>query len=155
MSRTKKGQDYAKKPFESDLSSSDVFARLFKSMLVSDAWRDLTPQQRNLYVVCKLQMYDEKHKPNNDSRQFTMAQGKWSFYGLYDKRNGSGFRRDMEALILHGFIRCVQNGANTRTKSVYAYSDQWRFWGTEAFHVTEQDYTLSMLHKKRPYMADI
>ena len=147
MSRKK--QTYQKKPFESTGGSSDTSANIYMSMLVSPAWQDLTANQQRLYLYCKAQYYAEKQKPNNDPLCFTMNQSKWSgLYGLYDKNNAKGFYRDMEALILHGFISCIESGAVTRTKSIYRYSSMWQKYKTPAFAISPSEMTYSMRRKR-------
>lgn len=141
---------YIKKPFESTGKSNDVSANLYASMLTSPAWLDLTAQQKTLYAYCKLQLYGEKQKPTEDPTTFTMNQSKWADrYRLYKKNNFKGFSRDMEALILHGFVVCVECGATTRTKSVYKLSSSWQRWNTEAFELSPSEMTLSMTRKIR------
>ena len=149
-----KKSKYQKKTFESNCSSSDVSSNLYESMLISPAWLDLTPKQQVLYLYCKLQYYAEKRKPNNDPEQFTMNQNKWGVkYHLYKITNAKGFYRDMEALIEHGFIACVESGKATRTKSIYRYSSAWLDWGTERFLVPPADMTAGMLAKRRASKA--
>ena len=141
---------YIKKPFESNCSSSDVSANIYESMMTHPAYIDLSANQKVLYEYCKLQYYAEKRKPNNDPEQFTMNQNKWCFkYRLYTKNNAKGFYRDMEALIDHGFIDCVESGRATRTKSIYKFSSAWLNWGTERFAVSPADMTAGMLAKRR------
>lgn len=146
---SRKRTAYQKKPFESSGCSADTSANLYMSMLTSPAFRDLTAQQARLYLFCKAQYYAEKQKPNNDPLCFTMNKSKWSgLYGLYDENNGRGFRRDMEALIDHGFIVCVECGACTRTKSIYRFSSEWQRWGTKAFALLPAEMTVSMRRKR-------
>ena len=148
MSRRTK--PYEKKAFESTGASSDTSANVYMSMLLSDAWRALTAQQKTLYLYCKAQYYAEKKKPNGDRLCFTMNQSKWSdVYGLYEKSNAKGFYRDMSALIEHGFVVCVECGAATRTKSIYKFSSMWQRYGTDAFEVAVSDMTASMRRRER------
>ena len=147
----RKKTKYEKKMFESDCSSSDVSANIYLSMLTSPAFMDLSNGQKVLYLYCKSQYYAEKKHPIPEMREsFTMNQSKWSgLFKLYKKNNASGFYRDMEALINHGFIICVECGANTRTKSIYAFSPNWQKYGTEDFHVDINNMTSSMQRKER------
>ncbi len=142
---------YTPKSFESTGINGDISANLYRSMLLSPAWQDLTAQQKVLYLTCKLQLYGERKKPvSDDELTFTMNKGKWaSTYSLYDDNNGRGFRRDLAALIEHGFISCVTCGAITRTKSIYRFSSMWRHYGTETFQVDASELTLSMQRQKR------
>ncbi|MBQ8075619.1 MAG: hypothetical protein IJ237_06505 [Oscillospiraceae bacterium] len=122
-----KKQKYEKKPFESTLQPSDTSANIYESMMLSTAWQDLSASARVLYLTCKSQYYSEKKKPVEDDREtFTMNQQKWAEkYHLYTKENHRGFQRDMESLIMHGFVKCVECGAVTRTKSIYKFSADW------------------------------
>lgn len=148
MSRRK--QPYQKKPFESTGVSSDTSANVYMSMLISDAWKDLTAQQQRLYLYCKAQFYAEKQKPNGDSLCFTMNQSKWAdLYGLYKRNNAASFIRDMSALIEHGFVSCAACGAISRTKSIYRFSSKWQSWGTPDFEILPSEMTVSMLRKRR------
>lgn len=148
MSRRK--APYQKKPFESTGASSDTSANIYVSMLLSDAWKDLTANQQRLYIYCKTQYYAERNKPGNDSLAFTMNQAKWAdLYGLYKKNNAAAFYRDIEALIEHGFIVCKSCGALTRTKSVYQFSAKWQQWGRPCFEVLTCEMTLAMQRKRR------
>lgn len=137
---------YEKQPFESDCSGSDTSSNIYESMLRSPAWIDLKPTAQVLYLVCKSQYYAEKKKPIiSDRRSFTMNQGKWAdSYKLYRKDNAKAFYRDMAALIEHGFIDCIESGANTRTKSIYQFSSRWHDYGTEYFEMPENVKTAAM-----------
>lgn len=148
MSSRKK--PYQKKCFESNGSTSDTSANIYLSMLLSPAWRDLTAQQKTLYLTCKAQYYGEKKKPDSDPLSFTMNQGKWAtLYGLYEKTNARGFYRDMTALIEHGFITCVSCGAGTMRKSVYKFSSMWQQYGKPSFEVTAADLTSAAKRKRQ------
>ncbi len=141
---------YVKKPFESKGSNSDTSANIYMSMLQSEAWHALTPNQQVLYVYCKAQYYAEKKHPNGDPLCFTMNQSKWNkLYGLYTKNNARGFYRDITALIEHGFIICVESGQATRTKSIYRFSDAWQRYGTEAFRIAPSEMNTTLLRRMR------
>jgi len=140
MARYKK-RIYVKKPFESTGASNDTSANIYMSMLMSAAWRELTPKQQQLYLYCKAQYYGEKssnlpveHKDN--PLAFTMNQSKWrDLYGLYTYASKRYFYRDMAVLISVGLIRCIEIGSTTRTKSIYEFSDKWQKYGTPKFEV--------------------
>lgn len=146
MSRRRK--PYQKQMFESTGTSSDTSANIYMSMLMSEAWMQLSGMQQRLYLYCKAQYYAEKQKPDNDRLCFTMNQAKWSkLYKLYKESNAKGFYRDMEALINHGFVKCVFKGAISRQKSVYQFSSMWQKYGTPEFAVTANDMTAGMSRK--------
>jgi hypothetical protein len=119
-------------------------------MLLSLAWLDLTANQQRLYLYCKAQLYAEKRKPTDDQLSFTMNRSKWcALYKLYADTNRDGFYRDRDALIEHGFIRVIENGQNTRTKTIYKLWDMWQRWGQSDFIITVHDMSGSMLTKYR------
>lgn len=142
----KNKRPYQKKRFESTGISSDTSANIYESMMRSDAWKDLSPAQKVLYTTCKSQYYAEKQKPvEGENTCFTMPKGKWAdTYGLYSRNNGSGFYRDIGALIEHGFIRCYQGGKASRTKTIYQFSDKWQRYGTPAFAIDMNERTEGM-----------
>jgi ribosomal protein L33 len=145
---SKKRKPYEKKSFESMRNSSDTSANIYESMLLSPAWLALSATQKVLYVVCKSQFYSEKRNPNNNSEQFTMNKFKWlNKYHLYTNANSAGFYRDMNALIEKGFIACVECGANTRTKSIYKFSDKWNLYKKAEFKILPSEMTMGMLRK--------
>lgn len=127
---------YKPKKFESNGSSSDTSANIYMSMLMSNSWKNLTKNQQILYIYCKAQYYAEKRKPKphitqlNDedlAQCFTMSKSKWcTLYGIYKDGNQNGFIKDIKALINNGFIDLIENGKNTRTKSIYKLSSRWQ-----------------------------
>lgn len=129
---------------------NDTSANIYLSMILSPAWRDLTANQQRLYLVCKAQYYAERPKPGGDPLAFTMNRAKWSdLYGLYKRNNAASFYRDMEELILHGFVACKECGALTRTKSIYCFSDKWKRWALADFEVVPSEMTAAMRRKIR------
>ncbi|MDL2232248.1 hypothetical protein LJC63_01540 [Ruminococcaceae bacterium OttesenSCG-928-L11] len=145
MGRRKK--EYTKQSYESTGISWDTSANIYISMLQSKAWAELTAKQQVLYLYCKAQRYAEKKKPSGDL-SFTMNRSKWcDLYGLYTVANNRMFYRDMAALIGRGFIICLECGAITRTKSVYAFSDMWQNYGTDRFVIPPDHMTKYMLNE--------
>lgn len=132
MSRSK----YIPKGFESDSRSNDTSANIYESMLESEAFMDLTKNQRLLYVYCKKQYYG-KRKPQRDYPDIEEFKSEECFYfclsmaeryGLYTRKNKGQFYKDMKALVSHGFIDVVSNGKYTKSKTVYRYSYAWKLW---------------------------
>ena len=144
-----KKRPYEKKAFESTGEPADVSANLYLSMLTSPAWRELTARQQILYLYCKAQYYAEKKKPVKDNPlSFSMNQAKWrEQYGLYKVNDEKSFYRDMSELILKGFVSCLMSGANTRQKSIYAFSIKWQKYGTPDFEILPSEMTAAMLKK--------
>lgn len=128
-------KSYRPKSFESNGAKNDTSSNIYMSMLMSESWQKLTKNQQLLYVYCKAQYYAEKRKPKPQLVQlteeelcqcFTMNKSKWcGLYHLYKDGNQNGFIKDMKALIDLGFIDIVENGKNTRTKSIYKFSSKW------------------------------
>ena len=117
----------------------DTSASIFESMLLSEAWKDLTDKQRVLYLVCKAQYYGHR-KPRQDYDEESM-QGDDCFYlswhqvgkqgnayQLYSKENSARFYKDMDRLVENGLIEKVMSGKSHKVKSVYRFSDKWRTW---------------------------
>jgi hypothetical protein len=125
MRQMARKQKYIKKKFESTGTSSDVSANIYQSMMESDAFASLSAPQVRLYLFCKLQYYSQKTKPNDDNTCFYFNQSKWkSQYKLYS--NNNSFYKDMRALIEKGFIKKIESGKNTRTRSIYQFSNEWQ-----------------------------
>ena len=157
MGRKKK---YDAKAFESNGqyrgrnggARKDTSASIFESMYRSEAYRDLTARQRDLYVCCKLQYYG-KRKPGRDFQDLEEFQGDDLFYlnwasvsadyGLYPAGSERNFYKDMNALIEHGLIDLRSSGKKRRQKNIYQYSVRWKKWpevdGTESTTQPQSD----------------
>lgn len=133
-----------RRTFESNVSVNvDMFTALYQSMLMSEAYKDLSNRAKNLYTYCRLQEHamssSERSKVKTetsidltDRRYFTMNKSKLKLYGLYSPNSLSPFYADIASLIRHGFLICVYNGKHDRKKSVYAYSSNWLYWHSAA-----------------------
>lgn len=130
----------------SPYSNNKTFVRFFLDQIQSPAFISLTPKQRLLYFYMKLQFCQKNStKPEGKPEQFYFNRALYKDrFHLYS--NDAQFRRDRDALIQHGFITCRENGAITRSKSIYAFSDEWQRYGTKDFHLSAKDKTLSLLH---------
>lgn len=124
MSRGKGKSEYKRKSFETRIvgkpaDTHEKYVGLCLTMLMSDAYANLSDGAKNLYVYMRLQ-YDGK---NEDG--FCFNRGLWfKTYKLY--KNPNSFYKHREELINQGFIRIKESGRNTRTKSIYAFSDEWQ-----------------------------
>lgn len=122
----------------------EVSATISYSLRKSNAWNNLTPTQRLLYLDCKFQLYGqhplrdklttdwekENDKNVNIRLRFHFNEDLWlTKYGLYTVNTKRYFYKDMNALIENGLIRKIQSGQNTRTKSIYEFSDKWKELG--------------------------
>lgn len=145
----KKKSEYIPRRFESCLDfvpklngkPEDKSSNIHYSMLMSNAWHNLTGKQKELYLYCKLQLFGQSikskeklktekeidEKANVDiSIRFTFNMGLWcELYGLYTEKTQRYFYKDMDALIANGFIKLISSGKTTRTKNIYEFSDKW------------------------------
>lgn len=143
---SRKQRKYLPKPFESN-GKGGAYAALYLNMMNSPAWRTLTASQKVLYVACKAQYYGDRENPDGDERNFTMNRSKWLQYELYKPSNAEGFYRDMEQLILHGFVRCIHQGKANRTKNVYQLSEKWQKYGKPDFKIEKSEMTAAMIKR--------
>ncbi len=129
---------YKPKLFESDGRSNDTSANIYESMLLSEAFQDLTKNQRILYVYMKAQYYG-KRKPGRDYPEIKELRSDDLFYfnfslaekyRLYSRNNRKQFYYDVHEIEKHGFIKTISNGKSTKTRSVYQFSDEWQGWNS-------------------------
>lgn len=129
---------YEKKSFES-ATPKDTSVCIYESMLISDAFMDLSKNQRLLYIYVKKQFWS-KNRPPKHSEEERERFGDCSVYfnidlavqyGLYKATNRKGFYDDMQALIDHGFLECLVRAKNQFGKNIYKLSDKWQKWKTE------------------------
>ena len=45
----------------------------------------------------------------------------------------------MDALINYGFIKQIRSGVPTMSVSIYGYSHRWKYYGTDAFYIPNED----------------
>ena len=136
-------------PFECCPQGNKYFVRIFLNMINSSAFKDLSYKQQLLYFYMKTQFCQkDSKKPNGKHLQFYFNRGLYkNTLGLYS--NDEQFRKDRDALIMHGFIICIENGSNTRSKSIYQFSDKWQIYGTENFVLQSNQKTLTLLRKEK------
>ncbi len=117
-------KQYIPKPWES-VGGNRLSANIYASMIQSKAWMQLSKNARLLYVYMKLQYYGAKNLADHPETDFVFN---WALasktYGLYT--NYKQFQNDKNMLITNGFIELIENGKNTRTKSIYRFSDKWQ-----------------------------
>ena len=117
-------KQYIPKPWES-VGGNRLSANIYASMIQSKAWMQLSKNARLLYVYMKLQYYGAKNLADHPETDFVFN---WALasktYGLYT--NYKQFQNDKNMLITNGFIELIESGKNTRTKSIYRFSDKWQ-----------------------------
>lgn len=118
----------------------DTFAQIYESVLRGGAFQSLAPRVQMLYVYTRMQEVG-KRKPNRELKNTPVEELVKSedcfFFPLnvaaqYTNRYNSkpsSLYKDMRTLEKYGFIDIVVSGKNTRTKSVYRYSDRWKQYG--------------------------
>lgn len=141
---------YEPKEYESARhGKSEKYAGMYLSMIESEAWRALTARQRDLYVHCKLQIHDGTLISDYGESAFTFNRYKWQKkYKLYTASNSRGFYRDMDALILKGFVDCIKQGQRTKEKNIYRLSDRWQHYGLNTYEVPFRLMTASLYRKQ-------
>lgn len=114
---------------------NDTFARIYESMLWSEAFQSLTKNQRLLYVYCKAQIMG-KRKPKQDYKEYELYQEEECFYfclhdainyKLYSYGGKGSFYKDMQALEKAGFIKKVSSGQKSKSKNVYKLVSDWQY----------------------------
>ncbi len=148
-----KKRKYIPKSFESTGTSSDTSANIYKSMLLSPAWKSLSKGAQNLYLYMKSQYYGvaTKGHPDGDSTKFHFNKclyvNQYGANGTALYNNDSTFRKNRDELVKNGFIRVVSDGSVTRERSVYEYSDKWKDYGIKEIDIPIKDMPLSMQRK--------
>ena len=117
-------KQYIPKSWES-VGGNRLSANIYASMIQSKAWMQLSKNARLLYVYMKMQYYGAKNLVDHPETDFVFN---WALasktYKLYS--NYARFKSDRDMLIKYGFIEVIENGKNTRTKSIYRFSDKWQ-----------------------------
>lgn len=122
-------------PSWASMRSKEPFTRIFDSMRESRAWRALKSKARALWIECARQANSGTNLPCKDFPDVAEFRVPDAFYmnrslidpsGLFGS-NGA-FYACLRELEEKGFIQCLRNGRNTRTKSVYRMSDAWKRW---------------------------
>lgn len=135
----KRASRYTPEPYDTAVGKGDPFLTFYGSMLNSEAFCDLTKNQRLLLFYCRYVRFGvpAKKKPyQDDESAFYFNRALWKdTFKLYSEANKQSFYTDMLALISHGFIDCEMSGKTLRAKSIYRYSSRWKKYGTPEFEV--------------------
>ncbi len=136
-----KAQGYERSPRISTepKSKSEAYIALFKTLLNSPAFHELTGNQRSLYIFCMTQWgtdpFEDKYsEPDNvtevdrrESFYMNLALGHSS--GIYGDKSKNTFYNDLKRLEAVGFIDCIYHGKGKGAKSIYRLSDRWKNFG--------------------------
>ena len=114
----------------------DSFCRVFDSLLLSDAFKDLSPRQKVLLISMTSQRFGhrkpERVYPDNPSVHgeafFFFSWRDAQLYGLYPASCSSAFYKDMNVLIEHGFIKKTVSGKATHTRNILEFIPDWKNW---------------------------
>ena len=112
---------------------NEPHADIFLSMVLSDAWANLTGNAVKLYHLMKMQAYS-KNKEKNIPKNKRML-GKADFYfnkalimhaypNMYSSM--SQFYRDRDCLIENGFIDRIYHSNSPTEKDIFRLSDRWQ-----------------------------
>lgn len=139
------------KPWQRRRFSSNKFTPIFADLWTSDAFTSLTDKQQALYIDCTLESYGLASNDTGRGEEFFYMNGglRSDKYKRYPRSDSRCFERDIEALIEHGFVDCVQSGFNTRQKNLYKLSDRWHKWGMPDFKVPDDVKTRHMKRSER------
>ena len=119
-----KRSKFQPKNFEK-IGSSNLSVTIYKSMIESYPWKQLTPQAKVLYMYMKLQQYGQKPLEGYPDDTFYFNRAMYvDTYGLYV--SWRQFGRDLKLLVKYGFIKVVERGKNMRSKNVYQFSCEWQ-----------------------------
>jgi hypothetical protein len=132
--------------FESSFENGR-FIKFCDDMEQSIEWKELSLSQIGLYHVLKAKFTKYKDGTNN-ANNISFTKSEWSKY--YTRKEY--FDRDMDRLIELGFIKVILYQGNCRKPTIYGFSEQWKYYGTDKFKITDKDRrpkdTLSEEHKK-------
>jgi hypothetical protein len=115
--------------FES-IHDNGKFLKITYDMFQSEAWDELSLMEQGLYIKFK-QKYT-KYKDCSDNRN-NISMPKSEYEKFMNMRT---FWKCVDNLIEHGFIKVVQDRWTTRESTVYGFSDQWKFYKTTKFTIT-------------------
>lgn len=125
-------------------TGADPFAPVYLSKRLSQAFKDLTAKQQILLECCELQRTRSFNARKANPDDFTLSKADWAkgtkehprpnSYELYAATSNERFSKDMAALIEHGFVICIEDGYNTRSKSTYRLIGEWVNWNTARFY---------------------
>lgn len=114
--------------------SRGKFVKVADDMMDSVAWKNLKLTQRGLYYEFKRKF---TKRSNGDTNQNDISMPKSEAERLYgDLRT---FRKDIDALIAHGFLKSVRSGYTTREVSIYGFSERWKDYGTPGFSIPKDE----------------
>lgn len=103
------------------------FTKITRDMMQSEAWQALTLRQQGLYLHLKSKYREKKIdgvviESNKDN--ISLPEAEWR--GMYGNYNT--FKKDMDALRLHGFIQTVARAKYMGKPNLYGFTTTWATW---------------------------
>lgn len=134
MAKSKRPKPPINYNFESTNQRYD-FTKICRDMQKSEAWKQLKPRQIGLYFLLKSKftVNSKTLETNAENISFTTKEA-IKLYG--DLRT---FRKDLDILIDLGFIKQIMSGVPRMEASIYGFSDKWKDYGTDKFHIPDSD----------------
>lgn len=133
-------------PFESYYDNGQ-FTKFACDMYKSNAWQELSISQIGLYHIFKSKFTRHKDGTYN-TNDISLPKSEWINY----YKTKAAFDRDIDTLIELGFIKVILYQGNLRKCTIYGFNDQWKYYKTDKFNITDKDKrpknTLSEEHKK-------
>jgi hypothetical protein len=93
------------------------FIRLANDMLLSPAWKSLTPYAQTIYLRMKAKFTGN----NTDDISMTYEE-------IGDVMDARTFRKYRDELIAKGFIRYIEHNKYTIRCNIYGFSAEWKTW---------------------------
>ena len=134
MAKSKKLKPPTNYEFESGNQRYD-FTKICRDMQKSKAWNELNLRQQGLYLHLKAKFTVNIKTLENNAENISIPTSEAKkLYG-----NLATFRKDIDALIDHGFIRQIISGVPTMSVSIYGFSFRWKDYGTDKFFIPNED----------------
>lgn len=139
MATKKREQKPRHEPFEGR-NPTGKFYKITADMVESPAWIDLSLTQTGLYFKLKTKYQVKKSGGviiSTNENDISLPVSEW---GPLYHWNYRAYKRDMDALKEHGFIKVVENNRYTRQANIYGLSAEWTKWTPPPTHaIAKQD----------------
>lgn len=123
MPRKNKTDTYGLLEFESH-TKKGKHLRIADNMMESAAWQELSVYAEHVY----LRMKKKFNYRNADDISLTYKEGML-------KMTKARYTAALDELIDHGFIKIMDGGWTVQKATIFSFSDQWRYYGTDKFKV--------------------
>lgn len=113
---------YQFKSFESKSPNPSHYARITDNMVKSPAWKALSGQSVNVYLLLKMKF------TGGNEQDISLT-----YKEAHEYMNQRTFTRAIDDLIEHGFVKIVRQAWTSRECNIYGFSDAWQYFGTPQF----------------------